>query len=235
MMDVSQRSKSQVTADVAITVAVVAKFGVMKQKFIEKLDCPRCVNGFITHDSALATRYSQACDWCYGTQSIYERERQYWEIEQMTKNIEDNPSSIRDLCDFVTRHIDRGPAGDVDQAQESMTSDMVMFNVIAVGNPTPEKLRQLIVANKQGVFCDLDPFDGKEHSYIEVGAWIGSQSLALSLMGLGEILGLWPILTPKRLGLPDDLIQLMVGQGMITIMPPSNAAMNTSGDNHAQT
>ena len=80
--------------------------------------------------------------------------------------------------------------------------------------------RRLIADSKQGEFGDMDPFDGQEHSYIEVGGWIGDQGQALTLMGLGAVLGLWKVMTPKMLpGLPDDLMQMMAGRGMVSIMP----------------
>ena len=70
---------------------------------------------------------------------------------------------------------------------------------------------------KDGEFCSVDVFDGQEHGYMELGGWIGDQGLAMMLMGLGAVLGLWRLTTPKMLGLPNDLVMLMAGAGMITI------------------
>lgn len=97
---------------------------------------------------------------------------------------------------------------------------MVFFEVSAKDEPDPDRLRELIEEHN-GLYCPLDPWDGQEHSYLEVGGWIGDQGLALMLMGLGKLLGLWPIMTPKMLpGLDKGAIDQLAGAGMITIMPP---------------
>lgn len=73
----------------------------------------------------------------------------------------------------------------------------------------------------RGAFNECDLFDGKEHSYLEVGGWIGDQGLALMLMGLGTVLGLWKLLTPRTiLGAmaDDDLAMRMAGIGYVSIM-----------------
>ena len=138
---------------------------------------------------------------------------------------------MQELREFVMTHAERGTCRcgkcvdhpGKDQQPEGHTVDMVFFEVSAKNEPNAERLRELITKNKHGDFCDLDPWDGKEHSYIEVGGWIGDQGLALMLMGLGAVLGLWPLFTPKMLsGLSgfDDLIQHLAGAGMVTIMPP---------------
>lgn len=144
--------------------------------------------------------------------------------------------AMNELREFVTNHAERGTCrcgkcidhpGE-DQPPDGHTVDMVFFEVCAKNEPDASRLRELIAANKQGEFGALDPWDGKEHSYIEVGGWIGDQGLALMLMGLGAVLGLWPLMTPKMLpGLPDDLVQQMAVAGMVTIMPQPVAAVAT--------
>lgn len=140
---------------------------------------------------------------------------------------------MNELREFVKKHAERGTCRcgkcadhpGVDEQPLGHTIDMVFFEVSAKENPDADEMRKLIAEFKQGEFCELDPFDGQEHSYMEVGGWIGDQGLALMFMGLGHLLGLWPIMTPKMLpGLPDDLVQLMAGQGMVTIMPPTTVA-----------
>lgn len=62
--------------------------------------------------------------------------------------------------------------------------------------------------------------DGKEHSYLQTGADIGDQGLALAAMGAGSLLGLWKLLTPRSVlgkDCPDDICMQMAGMGMITI------------------
>lgn len=140
---------------------------------------------------------------------------------------------MNSLQKFIENHVERGTCrcekcidhpGE-DKQPNGHTVDMVFFEVCPKDNPDAKQLRELIKQNKKGCFGDLDPWDGKEHSYIEVGGWIGDQGLALMLMGLGKALGLWELMTPKMLpDLPDSLIQQMAGMGMITIMPPERKA-----------
>lgn len=135
---------------------------------------------------------------------------------------------MQELQKFVMEHAERGTCRcgrcvdhpGKDEQPEGHTIDMVFFEVSAKNDPDAAELKRLIQANVKGDFGDLDPWDGKEHSYIEVGGWIGDQGLALMLMGLGAALGVWTLMTPKMLpGLSDNLVQQMAGQGMITIMP----------------
>jgi hypothetical protein len=100
------------------------------------------------------------------------------------------------------------------------TSDVFFFKVKQLDGANATTMRQLI-GQHRGVFDECDPLDGKEHSYIELGAWIGDQGLALMFMGLGELLGLWSIMHPGKLpGLPMVLQQQMAGAGLVSIVAP---------------
>jgi len=53
-------------------------------------------------------------------------------------------------------------------------------------------------------------------SYIEVGAVIGDQGSAFQLFALGEVLGLWHVITPRTLGFQDAAeIREMAGRGLV--------------------
>ncbi len=54
-------------------------------------------------------------------------------------------------------------------------------------------------------------------SYIEVGGVIGDQGAAFQLFALGEVLGLWTVMTGKSLGLNDDQTRELAGLGMVMI------------------
>jgi len=54
-------------------------------------------------------------------------------------------------------------------------------------------------------------------SYIEVGGVIGDQGAAFQLFALGEVLGLWKVVTPKILGMDDATARQLAGSGMIMI------------------
>jgi hypothetical protein len=54
-------------------------------------------------------------------------------------------------------------------------------------------------------------------SYIELGGEIGSQEEALKLMALGNVLGLWDIITPEKLGITGEKADELAGGGMVMI------------------
>ena len=100
------------------------------------------------------------------------------------------------------------------------TADLMFFKVAAKPEANAETLKQL-AANYAGEFGPCNIFDGQEHSYIEVGGWIGDQSLALMFMGLGHLLGLFDLLTPRTMlpagTLPEELMMQMAGSGLLTV------------------
>lgn len=111
---------------------------------------------------------------------------------------------------------DSGPEPEKHQPN-GHTVDVYFFQVAAAPEADAGTLRQMIGKHK-GVFGKCNPLDRCEHSYIELGDWIGDQSLALMFMGLGAALGLWQILTPKMLpGLDKTLMDEMAGRGLVSI------------------
>lgn len=57
----------------------------------------------------------------------------------------------------------------------------------------------------------------REVGYIELGAIIGSQDAAFLVFAVGEVLGLWQILSPSRMGFTGEIGDQLAGQGYITI------------------
>lgn len=117
---------------------------------------------------------------------------------------------MTDLIDYIRQHTEQIAHGG---------TDMAFFRMKAVGEPRAEVLRNWIIAH-QGVFGEVNPLDGKEHSYLELGGWVGDQGLALMLMGLGTHLGLWKLNTPKSvLGdlVTDEQAMKLAGGGLVTI------------------
>jgi hypothetical protein len=99
---------------------------------------------------------------------------------------------------------------------------MVLFKVAVTGEAKLEELKSLINEHKgEWTDDDITPLDGKEHSYIELGAWLGSQGLALQFMALGHALGLFDLLTPKTVfppgTLPENQMMEMAASGLLTI------------------
>ncbi len=54
-------------------------------------------------------------------------------------------------------------------------------------------------------------------SYIEVGAEIGDQGMALALFAVGHVLGLWKIITPMTMGVMGEDARQMAGAGFVMI------------------
>ena len=106
------------------------------------------------------------------------------------------------------------------------TADLIFFKVCASDGATPEALLALVKEHK-GEYGEVNVLDGKEHNYLELGGWIGDQGLALMLMGLGTVLGVWNLLTPRTLlgkFMTDDLAMQMAGSGMVAVQR-SNAEL----------
>lgn len=103
--------------------------------------------------------------------------------------------------------------------------NMVFFQVECVGKPQAEQLLALVRAHR-GEFATLDVLDGIEHSYIDLGAWIGDQGVALRFMALGTALGVFELFTPKAIlgqACDDETEARMAGMGYITVRrrPPT--------------
>jgi hypothetical protein len=86
---------------------------------------------------------------------------------------------------------------------------------------TAEELVALIKDSEEGNFARITVDRLKAGpSYIELGGWLGDQGAALMFMGLGEILGLWDVVTPETMlrgtvnqGKADEL----AGLGLVMI------------------
>lgn len=129
------------------------------------------------------------------------------------------------LRDFIRRHTVRGPCmcgrcePQPGQQPTGHTADMVFFKVSAAHEPDVAEFKRLI-AEHQGDYGPCNPLDGKEHGFMELGAWLDDQGLALMFMGLGSILGVWTLLTPYTvLGpqLEENLAMSMAGSGLLSI------------------
>ncbi len=118
------------------------------------------------------------------------------------------------LVEYVKNHTIRNKNGSV---------DMYFFKVNAVNNPDAQTFIRL-TKEHQGEFNEVDPFDGREHNFIELGGWIGDQSTALSYMALGQMLGLWKIFQPnlivdKNKHNWEQIADQLAGLGMVVIVP----------------
>lgn len=118
------------------------------------------------------------------------------------------------LSEYIKKSVSRVPAG-----SDAKATNVVFFSVLANPDAEAETLRALIASHK-GPFGDVDVFDGKDHSYIELGGWLGDQGTALDLIGLGTQLKLWTLLSPRTVfkdAMTDELEQQMAGSGYISL------------------
>jgi hypothetical protein len=124
---------------------------------------------------------------------------------------------MRALCNYVRQHTRRVEStADVPAA----FADLVFFKVTLDGSPQVSELKRLMTAHP-AEFESVNPLDGREHSFVELGGWLGDQGVALDLMGLGALLGLWQLLTPVRMLGPDvtpEAAERLAGFGLISIV-----------------
>lgn len=118
------------------------------------------------------------------------------------------------LRSYIEKNVTRVPPG-----TDPNATNVVFFSVLANLEADAPTLRALI-AGHVGEFGDVDVFDGKDHSYIELGGWLGDQGAALDLIGLGTQLKLWTLLSPRTVfkdAMTDELEQQMAGSGYISL------------------
>lgn len=126
------------------------------------------------------------------------------------------------LVEFLSKHVNRGDctcgkcfdASPNPQQPTGHTADLIFFKVSLSNEPSREEFEEII---KQEFPHWLD---GKEHSYLETGADVGDQGLAMMAMGAGALLDTWNLLTPDTVlgkDIDKDLRMKMAGMGYITI------------------
>ena len=130
---------------------------------------------------------------------------------------------MNDLAKYVYAHTERGECrcgkccdttGRPDP--QGHTIDMVFFKVAVTNAPTKEEFIQL-TKDHRGEFGEVNPIDGGDHNYMELGGWIGDQGLAMQYMALGVTLGVFTLLSPAMLGLDSSTALKMAGMGMLSI------------------
>lgn len=131
---------------------------------------------------------------------------------------------IAALADLITENAERVIPGTTD------ASDVGFFSIrLREGSDlTAVKLKNAIVRAETGVgdfVMSLPDFLSQEGapgpSYTQLGVWLGDQGIALAFMGLGEVLGLWKVITPLDTGITDKaLFERMLGMGFVHISVP---------------
>lgn len=133
---------------------------------------------------------------------------------------------MTDLPRYVIEHTERGECncglcldrGESPDPQHAI--DTGFFKVALKNSPDLATFLTLTRAHI-GDFAECDPMDGKEHGYMELGAWLGDQGVALRYMALGHMLEAFTLLTPRTVlgqDIPDDLVQQFAGAGLVTVI-----------------
>jgi len=110
-----------------------------------------------------------------------------------------------------------------DQAPPGATRADVHFVLVAPTEGLPDReefARVLREAAGPGDFTTLSTEDlAKGPSYIALGGWLGSQDLALMLIGAAELVGYAKAITPEVLGITGEMADQLAGQGMVFLGP----------------
>ena len=94
---------------------------------------------------------------------------------------------------------------------EGHTIDMAFFKVAKSPQADAETFRSLVEAE----YPHWLEGGEEERSFIQVGAEMGDQGIAIMTIALGDLLGVWKAITPERIGVPPDLALKMAGMGML--------------------
>lgn len=135
-----------------------------------------------------------------------------------------------DLATYVTQYAVRGacqcglcadaPAHpEQHQPLPEHSVDVTFFRVAAAEGARADDLRASVKSEHP------EYLNGAEHSYITIGADLGDQGIALMLIGLGHVLGLWRALSPATVlpSLPHELKMQMAGAGMVSLKATGDA------------
>lgn len=124
------------------------------------------------------------------------------------------------LIDFITKNVKQASEG-ADPVEGAV--DLMVLKVMVKDDANKDEFVRLAKEHK-GCHNECDPFDGNEHSYIELGGWLGDQGFALCFMAIATKLGLAKLMTPETVMpfLPQDLKRALAGQGYIVIKAHSS-------------
>jgi hypothetical protein len=134
------------------------------------------------------------------------------------------------LTDYILAHTERGDCKcgkcfDTTGAPDpnGHTVDMVFFKVAVKDSPSKEEFVRLS-QDHHGEWGEVDPLDGKEHNYLELGGWIGDQGVAMMYMALGVSLGVFQLLSPAMLDLTGEMALHMAEAGLLSVQAKKVAA-----------
>ena len=140
--------------------------------------------------------------------------RLYEILSETTSEYRKGPEVTKEITENLeVTHVYAMPP--LEEAPETDVMVDVHFMQIAVNKDKAEKVR-----NELNEILDTYPDPERLRggpSYIEVGAVIGDQGAAFKLFALGEVLGMWKVITPASLGMTGAIADQMAGGGMVMI------------------
>jgi hypothetical protein len=136
------------------------------------------------------------------------------------------------ILNATTTQLRKGP--EVVQRTSPALSVTEIYDMPAVAEALPE----LVKVDMEFMVIGVDPVKAEEHragliewldnlgpdeatafaggpSYITAGAIIGDQGAAFQLYALGQVLGLWKVITPATFGFTGQEAREMAGNGLI--------------------
>ena len=136
-------------------------------------------------------------------------------LERPPETPEVATKQIGDLSVTVVTAFPSAPPG-------SVRAD-VHFVAVAPTEGLPEKedlIEAVRAALGEGEFASMSAEDlAGGPSYITLGGWLGSQDLALMLIGAVELVGISKAITPKVFGAHGEQADMLAGSGLVMLGP----------------
>lgn len=106
---------------------------------------------------------------------------------------------------------------------EPVDVGFLQLSVDRVAKHEVEKALDAALTYAEGEFNSIDAAQLRQGpSYIEIGAWLGSQTLALQLMALLKHFELADIVTPATLGITGEQAKELMGNGFLMLILKSS-------------
>jgi hypothetical protein len=131
------------------------------------------------------------------------------------------------LSEYVSKHAVRGactcgkcidaPDNPQQKQPEGHTVDMAFFKVSKRDTADAKTFRSL-VENEYPHWLE-----GGERSFIQMGAEMGDQGIAIMTIALGDLLDVWQALTPAKLSVPHEAAIRMAGMGLLSLYIVKNS------------
>ena len=98
----------------------------------------------------------------------------------------------------------------------------VLFHQISANKGAYKHTLAKLIREYADQFKLCDPLDGERHDHHELEKWLGTHDMALKLMGLGAVLGLFNLTTPRTIlpakhNVPLKLAKIMSEKGFLYI------------------